>query len=115
MRQYLDLLDHVLNHGSDRPDRTGTGTRGVFGYQMRFDLARGFPVTTTKKLHLKSIIHELLWFLAGDTNISYLHDNGVTHLGRVGRRERRSRPGLRQAVALVADGRWRRRSTRSRI
>ncbi|MEZ5780852.1 MAG: thymidylate synthase [Rhizobiaceae bacterium] len=78
MRQYLDLLRHVLENGSDRPDRTGTGTRGVFGYQMRFDLAQGFPVLTTKKLHLKSIIHELLWFLAGDTNIKYLNDNGVT-------------------------------------
>ncbi|MDQ6433523.1 thymidylate synthase [Mesorhizobium sp. LHD-90] len=78
MRQYLDLLDHVLKNGIDRPDRTGTGTRGVFGYQMRFDLGQGFPVTTTKKLHLKSIIHELLWFLAGDTNTKYLTDHGVT-------------------------------------
>jgi thymidylate synthase len=78
MRQYLDLLRHVLENGGDRSDRTGTGTRSVFGHQMRFDLSRGFPVTTTKKLHLKSIIHELLWFLAGDTNIKYLNDNGVT-------------------------------------
>jgi thymidylate synthase len=78
MKQYLDLLSHVLEHGSDRGDRTGTGTRGVFGYQMRFDLSEGFPVTTTKKLHLRSIIYELLWFLRGDTNIAYLKENGVS-------------------------------------
>ena len=78
MRQYLDLLSHVLDYGTDRGDRTGTGTRSVFGYQMRFDLGRGFPVTTTKKLHLRSIIHELLWFLSGDTNIGYLNANGVS-------------------------------------
>lgn len=78
MKQYLDLLAHVLEHGSDRSDRTGTGTRGVFGYQMRYDLSEGFPVTTTKKLHLRSIIYELLWFLRGDTNIRYLKDNGVS-------------------------------------
>ena len=78
MRQYLDLLSHVMEHGADRGDRTGTGTRAVFGHQMRFDLGAGFPVLTTKKLHLKSIIHELLWFLKGDTNIAYLNANDVT-------------------------------------
>ncbi|KFB09726.1 thymidylate synthase [Nitratireductor basaltis] len=78
MRQYLDLLEHVLENGVDRGDRTGTGTRGVFGYQMRYDLQQGFPVLTTKKLHLRSIIHELLWFLRGDTNIAYLKENGVS-------------------------------------
>ncbi|CAN7445663.1 thymidylate synthase [Pararhizobium sp. LjRoot238] len=77
MKQYLDLLRHVMETGSDRGDRTGTGTRSVFGYQMRFDLSHGFPVLTTKRLHLKSIIHELLWFLKGDTNIAYLKENGV--------------------------------------
>ena len=77
MRAYLDLLDHLLTNGNLREDRTGTGTIGCFGYQMRFDLQEGFPVLTTKKLHLRSIIHELLWFLQGDTNIQYLKDNGV--------------------------------------
>jgi thymidylate synthase len=78
MQQYHDLMRHVLEHGHDKSDRTGTGTRSVFGWQMRFDLAAGFPLLTTKKLHLRSIIHELLWFIRGETNIKYLKDNGVS-------------------------------------
>ena len=78
MRQYLDFLRHIRQHGARKDDRTGTGTLSVFGYQMRFDLSAGFPLVTTKKLHLRSIIYELLWFLTGDTNVKYLRDHGVS-------------------------------------
>jgi len=78
MKTYLDLLQHILDHGGDKGDRTGTGTRSVFGHQMRFDLSQGFPLLTTKKVHFRSIVIELLWFLKGDTNVQYLQDNKVS-------------------------------------
>ena len=103
MKTYLDLLDHVLTNGTRKDDRTGTGTLSIFGYQMRFDLQRGFPLLTTKRVHTRSVIAELLWFIPGSTNVKWLHESRGDHLGRVGRRGRRARTDLRLPVALLAN------------
>ena len=101
MRAYLDLMREALDDGAIKQDRTGTGVRSLFGRQLRFDLANGFPLVTTKRLHLKSIVRELIWFLRGDTNIAYLKAHGVSIWDEWADERRRPRPGLRQAVARL--------------
>ena len=114
VEQYLDLLQRVLDEGVRKEDRTGTGTLSVFGHQMRFDLGAGFPLVTTKKVHVPAVVGELLWFIRGDTNVRWLQEHGDHDLGRVGRRARRSRAGLRLPVAFLADARTGGTSTSSR-